>query len=227
MEKKPGERVLINTVEFGSCPKGFLPLRALSRYRFRIAFRPASPGEAEKCFRLAKKLARHNISHVVHDPDPSDSAWRSWLGSGEYRPAEPFLDYVKILEGGGPLSCRYRSCLGRTLALDAAGRWSICPYHGNTVRIHDPADCETLSEAFQTEEFAALLEKQIEVRERCAAGCPYYPGCRGGCPLSAGEPCPEPDLLRALRSAEETGLPPAHPAVREERLNRLAGTFTV
>ena len=227
LEKEPGNRVLVNTLEFGTLPNGFLPLRTLSQYRFRIAFRFPTAPEDGKISRMVLKLARHGIIHVFHACPPSESEWRSWLGSTEYRLVEPYLDYLKIIQGNEPLSCRYHSCLGRTLALDAEGRWSICPYRESPVRIHDPAGCDTIDGIFQTDDFMALLGKQIEVRENCAARCPYYRGCKGGCPLSREKPCPEPELFRALQAAEEKELPPDQPAVREERLYRLAQRFTV
>ena len=225
--KEPADRLLVNVMEFRAWRGRIrLLLPGLSRYIFRMSFR-LPPEEEKKLSRMADRLARRKISPVVYDSCPSRDGWLSWLNSPDYRPAEPYLDYLKIFMGSRPISCRYRSCLGRTLALDAEGRWGICPYLENNGIINDPAGCESLDEVFQTDRFIRLLKKQVAVRDRCAAGCRYYRGCKGGCPLSAEEPCPEPELLRALQAVPETGLPACNPAVREERLDQLAQRFTV
>ncbi len=183
--KEPENRLLVNVMEFRSWRERILLLLpGLSRYIFRMSFR-LPPAEEKSLFRMADRLARRKISPVVYEPYSSTDEWLSWLDSPDYRPAEPYLDYLKIYMGGQALSCRYRSCLGRTLALDAEGQWSICPYLENTGIINDPAACESLDEVFQTDGFITLLKKT---------------GCRTG-PLC----CRVPVLPRLQRRLSAVG----------------------
>ena len=79
--------------------------------------------------------------------------------------------------------CRFSSCMGGKLYVDANKRVDFCPYH------KDESFVGTLDDDinyFDTENMLGTLRKTIEKRDVCKSNCPHFELCGGGCPLEEG-----------------------------------------
>jgi len=79
--------------------------------------------------------------------------------------------------------CRFSSCMGENLYVDAKKRVYFCPFH------KDKSLVGTLDDGtnyFNSEEMLKTLRQTIEKRNACRSGCPHFELCGGGCPLEEG-----------------------------------------
>ena len=130
--------------------------------------------------------------------------------------------------GLAPYSCRYRSCLGKTLYIDQSGRPYSCPFKSNRIELNDLEKCTQLQDVFDTNNYAQLIQDAISRRENCSKNCDVYGVCMGGCPLDIGD-CPEKDLTKAINAArthlQKNGA--TDTAVHREICSLLAQQFRV
>ena len=151
-----------------------------------------------------------------------------WLKSKPIYKNEIYSSYIRMALGLAPYSCRFRSCLGKTLYIDQSGKPYSCPFKSNRIELNGLEKCAQLQDVFDTNDYAQLIQDAISRREKCSKNCDAYGVCLGGCPLDIGD-CPEKDLTKAINAArthlQENGA--TDTAVHREICSLLSQQFRV
>ena len=79
--------------------------------------------------------------------------------------------------------CRFSSCLGQYLYVDAKGKVFFCPEHKENSLVGTLEDEENY---FKSERILEVLRQAVEKRKSCKAECPHFSLCNGACPLEEG-----------------------------------------
>ena len=79
--------------------------------------------------------------------------------------------------------CKFGSCLGNTLYVDAKGGVHFCPWYPERSAIGSLKDKVNY---FNDENALSVLNDAIAKRKRCKAECVHFEYCSGGCPLEDG-----------------------------------------
>lgn len=90
-------------------------------------------------------------------------------------------DYDCLRHGTRPTGCIFSSCLGNTIYLNKNAQLSVCP-HASEIRLKNLNGGNSITEAFETEEFKSFLIAQINKRNDCKKNCRLFTLCHGGCP---------------------------------------------
>ena len=102
-------------------------------------------------------------------------------------PLMPFYQYVMTVVKDNPniSDCAHSSCLMSWICVHPNGDvypcGKACP---EDLRMGNILEMESISEAFDSEGFARILEASISRREKCQ-GCEIYKWCNGGCSVDA------------------------------------------
>ena len=126
-----------------------------------------------------------------------------------------------------PISCHYNSCLGKTLHIQRNGKLSICPFIENSIHVNELSGCDSIEQVFFTDDYLALLKEQIAKRNDCKDNCLYFLECKGGCPISGNDGCPEQKMKSAISGVTDVNAYIKNPSVYEEKMNSLARSFKV
>ena len=114
-----------------------------------------------------------------------------WLYDKNGVGVKEFRTYVSMALGGCEKVCTNSSCLGKWLSISADG--SLCNCGRYLVKEYPYGnidDIQSISEAFRSEGFKAMLRGSIARRKKCMETCQYFQYCEGGCPdmsLIAGD----------------------------------------
>jgi radical SAM protein with 4Fe4S-binding SPASM domain len=79
--------------------------------------------------------------------------------------------------------CKFGSCLGNVLYVDAKGNVHFCPWHPELSTVGTLKDKINY---FNGENAISVLNEAIAKRKKCKAECEYFEYCSGGCPLEEG-----------------------------------------
>jgi radical SAM protein with 4Fe4S-binding SPASM domain len=79
--------------------------------------------------------------------------------------------------------CKFGSCLGNVLYVDAKGNVHFCPWHPELSTVGTLKDKINY---FNEENAISVLNEAIAKRKKCKAECEYFEYCSGGCPLEEG-----------------------------------------
>ena len=150
------------------------------------------------CSRLQKKQI--DISNTPCVDDDLET-FREWLEDNPMYKNEVYSSYIRMALGLAPYSCKYRSCLGKTIYIDPLGKLHSCPFKVNRVELGNIEDCYELQDVFSTDDYEQLIQHAISRRENCRNACGVFGFCLGGCPLEAGD-CPENNLTNAIDKAK-------------------------
>lgn len=126
-------------------------------------------------------------------------------------------DYACLKYANHPTGCMFNSCLGNTLFLKRNGDLSICPRTPD-ICLNRLNEGDSITSAFDTEDFKRLLLRQITKRNHCKKVCRIYHFCHSGCPMQ--EEASECSILKKTEklSCSET-------AENEQKIIRLAGLY--
>lgn len=112
----------------------------------------------------------------------------AWLKDPEARiPVMPFYQYVMTAVNDNPniSDCAHASCLMSWICVHPNGDvypcGKACP---EELRMGNILEMDGISEAFDSDGFANILEASISRRGKCG-GCEIYRWCNGGCSLDA------------------------------------------
>ena len=153
--------------------------------------------------KINKKLLKKQID-MIEQPSLKDddlARFGDWLRTSPTHKNEIYSSYIRMALGLAPYSCKFRSCLGKTLYIDQSGRVYSCPFKSNRIELNDFEKCSQLQDVFDTNSYAQLIQNAIRRRENCHKNCSVYGLCMGGCPLDIGD-CPEKGLTEAIHSAK-------------------------
>ena len=180
--------------------------------------------------KISKKLLKKQID-MIEQPCLKDNDLTSfwdWLKSSPTHKNEIYSSYIRMALGLAPYSCKFCSCLGKTIYIDQSGKPDSCPFKANRIELNNLEKCSQLQEAFDTADYAQLIQEAIRRRENCRKNCDIYGLCQGGCPLDIGD-CPEKDLTKAINAArnylQENGA--TDTAVHREICSLLSQQFRV
>jgi radical SAM protein with 4Fe4S-binding SPASM domain len=79
--------------------------------------------------------------------------------------------------------CKFSSCLGNVLYVDAKGKVYFCPWHTECSAVGTLQDHANY---FNAENALRVLRDAVAKRKKCQAECEYFDCCGGGCPLEDG-----------------------------------------
>ena len=79
--------------------------------------------------------------------------------------------------------CKFGSCLGNILYVDANENVYFCPWHTESSAVGTLNDKINY---FNNETATSVLRGAIAKRKKCKADCEYFEYCNGGCPLEDG-----------------------------------------
>lgn len=149
--------------------------------------------------------------------------FNEWLQDSEAVWLEELEDMSGSLLTGLPTSdCRYSSCLGKYLYLDADGRVYFCREKRRETCL---GRAEELSEQlFDKDSYQRVLEGAIRQRRSCGESCGIYSFCKGGCPLEERADLRCQELHRQLgiiREVLEKELPTAFENIENRCLRQL------
>lgn len=179
---------------------------------------------------ISRRLQKKQID-LTEQPCLNDNLSRflNWLESNPTYKNEVYSSYIRIALGLPPYSCKYQSCLGKTIYIDKFGKMYSCPFMTNRIELNDLENCSHLQDLFDTHKYVQLIQDAITRRGNCQkTSCGVYRFCLGGCPLDIGD-CPENGLTNAINAAkiymQESGTPPM--AIHREICNLLSQQFRV
>ena len=127
-----------------------------------------------------------------------------WIKGGYNVQIQQFVDITKIYLNQHPISCKFNSCLSKTLFIDETCTIGICPYVCNDIHLKDIKECSAFEQIFETDSYLELLYAQIKKREKCLENCSRYYYCKGGCPFSSH--CEMNDVVEIIKKSDLLGL---------------------
>lgn len=195
--------------------------RMLRDFAFKVCF------QQDVDFGLKNKLDKQNVDVAVYSQDQGCdcSQFNEWLQSPASERIYPFVDYVRIALNLSPNTCRYQSCLGKTIYITAGGDFLSCPFASNAIPLNNIKECRELDDVFDTAEYTEMLLKAINKREHCNQHCKHFSQCLGGCPLE-DTLCSEKKMLSCVESFP-LDLQNTSPALLREYCESLAMRFRV
>ena len=214
-----------NTIRFETV-KEISPVASslLSDFNFSVVLPENASSKISN--QLLKKQIDLSEQPCLKDDDLT--SFFEWLKSKPIYKNEIYSSYIRMALGLAPYSCKFRSCLGKTLYIDQLGRSYSCPFKSNRIELNDLEKCAQLQDVFDTNDYAQLIQDAISRRENCSKNCDVYGVCMGGCPLDIGD-CPEKDLTKAINATrthlQENGA--TDTAVHREICSLLAQQFRV
>lgn len=187
-----------NTIRFEAVKKiSPVAINLLSDFNFSVVL-PENTSD-----KISNQLLKKQIDLSVQTCSKDDglTGFYDWLNSSPIYKNEIYSSYIRMALGLAPYSCRFRSCLGKTLYIDQSGRSYSCPFKSNRIELNNLERCSQLQDIFDTNDYAQLIQEAIQRRENCRKNCAVYGVCLGGCPLDIGD-CPEKDLTRAINAVK-------------------------
>ena len=79
--------------------------------------------------------------------------------------------------------CKFSSCLGNKIYIDAKGDVFFCPWHTDKSKLGNIGDNKNY---FEDECIRTVLHNAVAKRDKCKSECKYFEYCAGGCPLEDG-----------------------------------------
>lgn len=187
-----------NTIRFEAVKKiSPVAINLLSDFNFSVVL-PENTSD-----KISNQLLKKQIDLSVQTCSKDDglTGFYDWLNSSPIYKNEIYSSYIRMALGLAPYSCRFRSCLGKTLYIDQSGRSYSCPFKSNWIELNNLERCSQLQDIFDTNDYAQLIQEAIQRRENCRKNCDVYGVCLGGCPLDIGD-CPEKDLTKAINAVK-------------------------
>lgn len=129
-------------------------------------------------------------------------------------------DIIKMAFENEPKSCKFNSCLGKSIFINKNNEISICPFVNNNISLNDSIDIKEIKDIFNTESFFSIISKSINKRSKCKKTCKYYYLCKGGCPLL--EIDDECNILYKIESVEKSKNKSYY---KEQIIEKLANEF--
>ena len=219
------EMAINNTIQFEDIK--FISasaIRVLKDFNFKVIL-PETTDE-----NLKNKLNKKQIDiiEICNKYHITTEYFAEWLKSNVKWRHEPFSDFVRMSLKLEPTSCKYTSCLGKTIYIDKLGKIYSCPFKPNRVELRDIDQCKTIQDIFNSEGYTTILRNVIERRNNCLNKCSKAAFCLGGCPLEDGG-CPEINLCDFVDVANTYKIEMGNtsPAIRREFINLLAQSLKV
>ncbi len=155
-----------------------------------------------------------------------------WLEDPDAVWPESFQDGISsLMTGLGSSDCRYSSCLGKYLYLDADDYLYFCKEKRQDACLGRLQ--ELSGPLFEQERYQKALKRAIDRRRSCRESCAIYSFCKGGCPLEMREDSSCQELKQQIDRIQEVlekELPTAfenvgNPCVRQLCLSLIAYGF--